>query len=331
MKQILQKNEGLIRISDFLKENDDYVLISHISPDGDTIGSALALYGILRLYNKKVQIVCADRVPQSISYLPHARDIIIPEKAVRAKNVIAVDCADKGRLGKAESIFNNAETTINIDHHDTNTRYAMHNEVHARCAACAEVVYELVRLFAGTCSADIATCLYTGLMTDTGSFAFSNTTADTFAVASELVRLGADPCMCNTLAFRTIPFAKTKLLGKALSSIELYDGGRIGLCVITQQDLGMCKAHAEDAEGIIDHIRDIDTVEVAIIIRECLDGDYKVGFRSKNEIDVAQIAQDFGGGGHMRASGCKVKMPIDKLHDMIIDAVKDALAQSEEE
>ena len=331
MKQILQKNEGLQKLAEFLHEHDDYLLISHISPDGDTIGSALALFHVLRLHGKRVQIVCTDRVPLSIAFLPGAGEVIVPDKAVRAENVIAIDCADKRRLGKAESLFDNAKNTFNIDHHDTNTRYAAFNEVHSRCAANAEVMYELIRLFAGTCSPDVATCLYTGVMTDTGSFAFSNTTADTFAVATELVKLGANPNYCNTQVYRTIPLAKTKLLGKALSSVEMYDGGRIALCVITQQDIALCKAHAEDAEGIIDHLRDIDTVEVAVIIRECLDGDYKVGFRSKNYVDVAQVAGDFGGGGHVRASGCKVSMPLGKLHDTVIESVKTAIAQAEDE
>ena len=328
MKQILQKNEGLIKIADFLRENDGYILISHISPDGDTLGSALALYHTLKLHNKRVQVVCTDRVPYSLLFLPGSSDVIHPDKAVREDNVICLDCADLARTGKAQSLFEKAVTTFNIDHHDTNTRYAMHNEVH-HCASNSEIVYELIRLFAGNLSQDAANCLYTGLMTDTGSFAFSNTDESAFSVAAELVRFGADPCMCNTAVYRTVPLSKTKLLGKALSTVELYDEGRIGLCVITQNDLAQFKAHADDAEGIIDHIRDIETVEIAIIIRECLDGDYKIGLRSKSFADVAALAQNFGGGGHIRAAGCRVHMELSKLHDLVISAARDALRTEE--
>ena len=331
MKQILQKNEGIQQIAEFIRNNDGFIIISHIAPDGDTLGSGLALYGMLKLYGKRVQIVCQDRVPQTLLFLPWAKEIINPDKAVREDNVISVDCADIPRLGKAQALFNAAKNTVNIDHHGTNTCYAMHNEIHPNGAANAEVVYELIRLYSGSLTADMATCLYAGFMTDTGCFAFSNTTTGSFEVAAELVRAGAKPAVINTLIYRTVSYAKTKLLGKALSCIELYDGGRIGMCIITQNDLNSCKAKADDTEGIIDHIRDIESVEIAIFIRECLDGDYKVSLRSKDFVDVAQLAQDIGGGGgHKRAAGFKLTIELDKLCDMLLDTSRAILAQDEE-
>ena len=242
MQQIIQNNEGLKSIAEFIRANDGFIIISHLSPDGDTVGSGLALYGMMKMYGKRVQIVCQDRVPRSLMFLPGANEITDPDKAVREENVIAVDCADMTRLGKAKSIFEAAKNTVNIDHHGTNTRYAMHNEVHANCAATAEIIYELVRIYSDTCSADVATCLYTGIMTDTGSFAFSNTTANSFIAASELVRLGASPSMINTYVYRTVPISKTKLWGRALSGIELYACGKIGLCIVGREDLAACKA-----------------------------------------------------------------------------------------
>ena len=330
MMQILKKTEGLEKISDFIRNNDGFTLICHVAPDGDTLGSALALYGMMKMHGKRVQIVCQDRVPQNLLFLPWSHEVLCPDKAVCEDNVIAVDCADIGRLGKAVRLFDAAKNTVSIDHHGTNGMYAMLNEVHPHCAATAEIVYELVRIFAGNISADVATCLYVGLMTDTGSFAFGNTTADTFAVASALVRSGANPCTSNTLVYRTVPLSKTKLLAKALSGVDLYDGGRIGMCIITQTDMAVCKAKAEDSEGIIDHIRDIETVEIAIFVREWLDGDYKVSLRSTEYADVAQLAQDFGGGGHVRAAGFKITMDLQKLCDALITSAKEMISLYEE-
>lgn len=331
MRQMLEKNEGLERAAEYIRDNDGFVLICHISPDGDTLGSALALYNVMKLYDKRVQIVCQDRVPESLAFLKGADEVLSPDKARHDDCAIAIDCADIARLGGAQSLFNEARVTISIDHHGSNTRFAMQNEVFPRCAATAEIIYELLRLMCASFPRDVADCLYTGLMTDTGCFAFTNVTADTFAIASELVRMGADSAMINRRIFRTVPYRKTKLLGYALTVTELYHGGKTGLCVITQDDLNRFNARADDTEGIIDNIRDIDSVEIAVFIRECLDGDYKVSFRSKEYIDVARIAQDFGGGGHVRAAGFKITEKRDKLVDMVLSAAKEALMQEEDE
>lgn len=330
MKQIIQKNDGLASIADFIRNNDDFIIIGHISPDGDTLGSSLALYNTMRAQGKKVQVVCQDRVPQILLFLQGAYDVICPDKAVRAENVIAVDCADITRLGKAENLFNAAKTTVCIDHHGTNTRYANINEIHAHCSATGEIIYELLRLYTGTVTAKVADCLYTAVMTDTGCFSYNNVNAQSFETAAELVKLGADSARANLLVYKTVPFQKTKLLGYALSSTELFFGGKIGFCHISQLDLARFKAKAEDTEGIIDYIRDIDTVEIAIFIRECLDGQYKVSLRSKEYVDVAQLAQCFGGGGHMYAAGFKIDMKLERLRSLIISEAENMLRQEEE-
>lgn len=329
MIQTIKETDGLERIAHFLTENDGYILICHISPDGDTIGSALALYNTLKVYGKKVQICCYDRVPYSLLFLPGANEILHPDKTVTDETAIAVDCADLGRLGKCQRLFDAAKYTISIDHHGTNTMFAMQNEVFPKCAATAEIMYELIRIFAGTISQEVANCLYTGLMTDTGGFSFSNVTAQTFAIASELVRFGANPWKANQNVYRTVPLAKSRLLGFALSSSILYHEGQTVLSVITQADMARVKAKADDSEGIIDHLRDIEGVEVAIVLRECLDGEYKISMRSKDYIDVALICNNFGGGGHERAAGAKSSMQLDKLTDLVLSAVKEAYEEAD--
>ena len=177
----------------------------------------------------------------------------------------------------------------------------------------------------GFVSSQIADCLYTSIMTDTGNFSFTNTSSNTFEIAAELLRFGAKPAELNTLVYRNVPLAKTKLLGFALSTFELKRNDRIAISVITQQDLQRYNAKGDYAEGIIDHLRDIETVEIAILMRECQDGSYKVGLRSKGESDVAALAQNFGGGGH-NAAGFKTDMPFETRFVMVVSAAIEALS-----
>lgn len=322
---MLKNYEGINAISEFLKLNDGYAIIIHISPDGDSIGSGLALYSALKLMDKQCTIVCQDRIPQTYSFLQYANEIITPDKAQKFETAIAVDCADISRLGSANKIFESAKNTLSIDHHGTNSMFAMHNEVHPYCAATGEIIFELVKTMLGFISSQIADCLYTAIMTDTGNFSFSNTNSNTFEVAAALMRFGANPSELNTLVYRNVTLAKTKLLGFALSTFELKHNEKISISVVTQQDLQRYNAKGDDAEGIIDHIRDIETVEIAILMRECQDGTYKVGLRSKGNNDVAALAQNFGGGGHFHAAGVKTDLPFESLYDMIVSAAIDTL------
>ncbi|HHT87096.1 MAG TPA: bifunctional oligoribonuclease/PAP phosphatase NrnA [Clostridiales bacterium] len=322
---MLKSYEGINAISEFIKQNDGFALIIHISPDGDSVGSGLALYSALKLMNKQCAIICQDRIPHTYSFLPYSEEIITPDKASRFETAIAIDCADISRLGSATKLFEAAKNTISIDHHSTNSMFAMHNEVHPYLAATGEIIFELIKNMLGFVSSQIADCLYTSIMTDTGNFSFTNTSSNTFEIAAELLRFGAKPAELNTLVYRNVPLAKTKLLGFALSTFELKRNDRIAISVITQQDLQRYNAKGDYAEGIIDHLRDIETVEIAILMRECQDGSYKVGLRSKGESDVAALAQNFGGGGHVHAAGFKTDMPFETLYDMVVSAAIEAL------
>lgn len=319
-------NDDIIAIANYLKENDDFILIMHIAPDGDTIGSTLALYAALRGLGKRVQAVCHDKMPVVYSFLPHIRDVITPEKAVKSDNAIAIDCAGADRMGRASALFEAARHTVSIDHHGTNTMFAELNKVDPSAAAAGEIIYKIIyTLLDGRLTRDIADCLYTAVLTDTGCFAHSNTTENSFQTAAELMRFGIDPSELNRLIYRTVSLPKTRLLGYALSNVELFNSGSIGMCVISQADLGRVHARAEDTEGIIDHIRDIESVQIAMFIRECLDGDYKVSLRSVEGNDVAMLAQNFGGGGHPCAAGFKITMELNTLIDMLLDSAREIM------
>ncbi len=308
----------------FFSAHSDILFIAHVSPDGDTLGSCLALYQMALAMNKSAQIVCEEPVPRIYRFLPYAERVTLPESARTARAVMCVDCADLKRAGDSEFLFHAAEATFNIDHHGTNDRYAQGNFVQA-AAATGELVYELLHRLKLTLTRDVASCLFAAISTDTGNFSYSNTSADTFRIVAELMEAGIDLPALNRSLFRTIPYRKVRLTGLAITKIELFCGGRFGMAAITQEDLRSCGASGEDAEGIIDWIRDIDSVELAVLLRESADGRIRVSMRGKASVSVGDIAVAFGGGGHRFAAGCTFDLPMQEAMAQIRRTVEAAL------
>lgn len=317
--------DSLESIADLIREYDDFVVIAHVSPDGDTLGCALALSHTLRRMGKRAQAVCEQRVPHIYEFLPGAGGILAPAEAMAARAAIAVDCADEARLGQAAPLFRAAERTCCIDHHVTNTRYAQLNYIDGDASSSGELIYALIRLLGVAPDRDVATCLYTAIMSDTGNFAYSNTTPETFRVAAELMTLGADNTEINRRVYRTIPLQKQRLLGRALTKLEIYEGGRIGLSRLAMEDISACGASEEDTEGIIDHIRDIEGVEIAIMIRESSPGEHKVSLRSKHYADVGGFAKELGGGGHAHAAGYTARGSMEEVAARALSRARDAV------
>lgn len=308
----------------FLRANDDILLIAHVSPDGDTLGSSFALYGALLELGKHAQVVCENPVPAIYRFLPFSDQLIPPEQAKPAEAVVCVDCADLARTGRSEPLFLSAKTTLNIDHHGTNDRYAEENFVQ-KAGATGELIFNVIASLKIALNKNIASCLYAAITTDTGNFSYSNTTPDTLRIAAELLDTGIDLPLLNRLLFRTVPFQKLKLHSLAVSKTQLFEHGRIGISFVTQEEILSCGASGEDTEGIIDSIRDIDTVEVAALLRESEDGLIRVSLRGKSSADVSKIAILFGGGGHRLAAGCTLQPPIDEAFDQILESAKQLL------
>lgn len=284
----------------FVEQNGAFSIISHVSPDGDTVGSGMALSRILRGLGKRTENVCCDRVPDAYRFIPGAQEMLLPEEARGFGAVIAVDCADKGRLGGAGSIFDRAAATANIDHHGTNTMYAGSNMVE-ETAACAELIYRLGRALGAEMDAETANCLFTAIVTDTGSFAYSNVTRDTMAIAGELIASGADNSLINRLVYHNEPAGKVKMHAYALERLHLYSDGRIATAALTESEMEPFGPEAY-TEGIVEKLRDIDTVEIAVFLRQQGDN-VKVSLRAKKCADVARAAASRNGGGHPRAAG----------------------------
>lgn len=307
---------SMAEILSFIRDNQQFTVMSHTSPDGDTLGSALGLVHMLRAMGKQAEAVCSDPVPDNLSFLPGADEVKIGGEGIGYDAVIAVDCADTCRFGKVAKFFENAKMTANVDHHGTNDMYAQANWME-ETAACGELIYRLIRELGVELTEDMATCLFTALMTDTGCFAYSNVTEQTMITAGALIAAGANNAEINMRVFRTSPYAKSMLQAEAVSRTKLYCDGRLALTTVTLEDMARHGAKSEYCDGIVEQLRDIDTVELAVFIREDTTK-LKGSLRAKRCADVSRIASVLGGGGHKRAAGYTCTCPMEEAVETIL-------------
>jgi phosphoesterase RecJ-like protein len=296
----------LERVLQEIRARHRFVVTSHARPDGDGIGSALACGQILRLMGKDAEVVMHDGVPRIYQNLPFADRAIQADSVPANDAVVMLECDSIRRalLEGLERCF-----LINIDHHAGGRNFAHINWIDPSVMATAELVYRLARVACVPVDRDIATCLYTALMTDTGSFMFEGTNEHTFTVARELVLAGADPAHCARHIYFGHSTAKMRLLGAALSS--LHREGTLAWIWVTQEQMRGVGGREEDCEGLVNYALSIADVQVAIFFRELPDGRYRISLRSKGEVNVSTVAEHFGGGGHKCASGCSVDGPLD--------------------
>lgn len=296
-------------LQDVLKEigqRQRFVLTSHARPDGDAIGSALACGQILRLMGKTAEVVLHDPVPRIYQRLPFADRVIHADRvngSYDAAIILECDSIQRTRLAGLDEQF-----LISIDHHISGRTFAHVNWIEPSAVATGELVYRLGCAAGVEITPEIATCLYTALLTDTGSFMFEGTNAHTFALARELVLAGADPAHCARAIYFGHSTAKMRLLGAALSN--LHREGPLAWIWITHEQMERFGAKEEDCEGLVNYALSIGDVEVAMFFREQSDGRYRISLRSKGSVNVACIAETFGGGGHACASGCSLDGPL---------------------
>ena len=296
-----------------IEQRRQFVLTSHARPDGDAIGSTLALAGILRKMGKSAEVILSDSVPVIYRPLPFS-DTIIHATHVNGRYEAAVilecDSVQRTRLQGLERQF-----LISIDHHATSKPFAHVNWIDPSACATAEMIYRLAISAGVEITPEIATCLYTALMTDTGSFMFEGTNEHTFTVARELVLAGADPAHCARHIYFGHSTAKMRLLGAALSNLHRED--QIAWMTITRNDINRCGALEEDCEGLVNYALGIAGVEVAMFFRETADFRVRVSMRSKGAVNVAHIAEKFRGGGHECASGFAVEGPVNAAIEQV--------------
>jgi bifunctional oligoribonuclease and PAP phosphatase NrnA len=301
-----------------IEQRNRFLLTSHARPDGDAIGSVLACEQILHAMGKQAAVVMHDPVPRIYQTLPFADRILQSEHVngnFEAAIILECDSIQRTRLQGLEDHF-----LISIDHHVSGRPFAHVNWIDPYAIATAEMVYRLARTACVRISPEIATCLYTALMTDTGSFMFKGTNEHTFTLARELVLAGADPVQCARNIYFAHSTAKMRLLGAALTN--LHREGCLAWIWVTRDQMERSGAREEDCEGIVNYALSIQDVEVAAFFREMPDGRFRVSLRSKGRLNVAQIAERFGGGGHECASGCSVDGPLAAAVGRIIQLVR---------
>ena len=301
-----------------IERRDSFVLTSHARPDGDAIGSALACCQVLRAMGKQADVVLHDAVPRIYRPLPFADQVVQANRlngSYEAAIILECDSLLRTRLEGLEDRF-----LINIDHHASGRSFADVNWIDPHAVATAEMVFRLGREARVPLSPEIATCLYTALMTDTGSFMFQGTNEHTFALARELTLAGADPSHCARNIYFAHSAAKMRLLGEALRNLN--QEGHLAWIWVTQEQMERCGAKEEDCEGLVNYALSIADAEVAVFFRELPDGRFRVSLRSKGKVNVAKLAERFGGGGHDCASGCAVNGPLQAAVSEILSQLR---------
>ena len=303
-----------------------FILTSHARPDGDAIGSVLALAEVLEQLGCQTDIVMADPIPFIYRTLPNIGRIhhaasasdIVPDPGVTAI-LLECDGIDRtGLLGLEDRCL------INIDHHASGRHFAYLNWIDEHACAVAAMIYRIAVAANVEITPSMATCLYTAILSDTGSFTYSSTNAETFALAQDLTARGANPSQIARDVYFSNPASKIRLLGTALSNLRT--DGPLAWTWVTNQDMDTAGAEAEDCEGVVNYLISIHGVESAVFLRElpCA-SQFRLSIRSKGKIDVAQVAESFGGGGHRSASGCTLDGPLDIATDRILAQLRTGL------
>jgi phosphoesterase RecJ-like protein len=314
------------RILEIIREHSTFCIVGHMRPDGDCIGSQIALALALRNAGKKVTVWNQDPIPQKYKFLDTEGLFHKPKHGEKFDCVIATDCASFDRLGKVGECISHRKIFINIDHHVSNPRYADVNWVSPRDPSCGELIYRLLKVAQWPITKPIADLLFTAISTDTGSFQYATTRAGTFHAGAELVTRGASLArICNEV-YQSYPLSRVKLLRHVYSKFRLAADDQIAWFWLKKADFHRTGAESDDTEGLIDHIRAIEPVVVACVFEEIEPELTRISFRSKrSDVNVSEIAAQFGGGGHPAASGARVSGKPISVQRKVIAAIKKAL------
>lgn len=303
-----------------IEDAKDIVILTHELPDGDAIGSSLALYNGLKQMGKEVDLIIPE-YPRTFDFLPGINEIKTEGKAENYDLAIVLDCSDIKRLNGFSSYFERANKTVNIDHHGVNTMFADLNFVNPVAPACAQILVTVLNYLGVEISKEIGTCLVAGIITDTGGFKYQGVTAETFEFVAGLMNQGVNVSQVYRKVFQTITKEAFELRKKAIERLEFHEDGKIAFTYITEDDEKSINAATGDHEGIVELGRDVEGVEVSVFLRQRGDG-YKVSLRSSEYVNVADICLLFGGGGHPRAAGCNINLPLEQVKEKIISKVK---------
>lgn len=291
----------------FIEQHDDFLVVSHIQPDGDAASSTYAMGWMLSQLGKTFTLINEGAAPTKFSYLWGSERMIDYSKQAPDRlyhTAISVDCADYSRIGKVSTLFDEHVELLNIDHHPTNDQFGSCPLIKPDAAATVQILYDLAIQLRITPTLAFGECIYTGLLTDTGGFRYSNTTPEVLQMGADLLKLGVKGSVIAEEVLEKVTFPQIVLLQKALSTLCFSHRQQLAWITVSTSDLKLTGASSEDLDGLVNYPRNVEGVEVGMLFKEKEPGVVKVSLRSTGNVDVAAIAQSFGGGGHIRASGC---------------------------
>ena len=313
-----------------IRAANSVAIVSHVNPDGDTIGSALALKLGLDRLGKRTAIFCQDKVPDKLSFLRGADQYRRPEAAEeRYDLLVCVDVADERRMGDCASLMECCDHTAQMDHHGTNPNYAEFNCVDAEAPSTALVIHELLERLGVPIDVDIASCFYVAISTDTGNYAFHSTSPEAFRVTAELLEAGLPLSELNRRLYREREIPQVLLIQRGLSTLTFHHGGDITSMILTRKDFAECGAMAEHADALVNYGIDIQGVRMTVLARETsVPGEVKLSLRAVEPHSVSEVARSFGGGGHAQASGATVKGTVAEWIEKCVAAMMKAMENS---
>ena len=319
-------------IAEAIRKARRIAVCSHINPDGDTLGCATAMRLALLKLGKEVTLFCDGKVPDTLLFLPGAKEFRVPRGSEGPFDLmLAVDVSDEKRLGACEALMKVSAHTAQIDHHPTNPLCMEVNSVDGSAPATAVMIREQLKALEVDLDPEIAVCLYTGISTDTGNFAFASTNAECFTIMSELMEQQLPLAELNRILFRERAMPQLKLLGRALNSLKYYENGRIAVMKLTWKDFEECSALSEHADTLVNFGLDTFGTRMAILARETDDGQIKFSLRAKEPNAINDVAQQFGGGGHPQAAGITMDGSLDETVDRVLEAMIRKLNETETE
>lgn len=316
----------LSQVVELIESKNSFGITSHVRPDGDSLGSSLGLYWLLLALEKDVEVIMRDAAPHSYRQLPGAGSIRVTPGVDRPYDaVFVIECSDIDRPGLIDL---EKQFVVNIDHHSTTELFGTVNWIDPTASAVGEMVYNLCKATGVRVTKEIAECVYTALITDTGSFHYSNTTERTFKIASELVRMGVRPAKTAEAIFGSYQWPKIELLGQVLATAKRDESGHVAWMCQTIEMQSLARASDDDADGFVNYPLTVSEVEATALFKECSPGVYRTSLRSKGDVNVAKVAEQFGGGGHRNAAGCTLTGELNEIEQKLVPLLQDAVARA---
>lgn len=308
--------EVVDRIRRVIDESDDIGCLAHKDADADSLGSALAFASSMRAIGKRAHTMAPDPAPELLTHLPGFDTLErMPE---RLDSLFTFDCATLGRFGEKRLLVEHTPCVVNIDHHVSNEGFGSVHLIQPEASATGQVVYRLLTALDLPIPEDAATNLYAALFTDTGGFRHENTTEAALRLGADLVARGADPAWVALKSYKSRTVPQLKLEGEALGRMHVQEGGRLVWSEITRDMLERAGADMQESEGVIDHLQSVDTMKIAILFKENDPLVTKISVRSRDEFDATDVCKPFGGGGHRRAAGAELKMPLAEAREKVL-------------